>query len=168
MMFHVKPFNRTIVFAGIAAVLLLTSCGVRQRIQIPDYILVPNGKENSGGKVLTAFVFENNLKNLPFEQYLSIRFKTDNYLQNEIWISIATDKYKLIIYDNDEFEKYIGSGNYAVVNEEPTNAKQGNERKFIAISMINANNEDCLADGSLFQNIAVKFLKEMKDEYYKL
>ena len=42
----------------------------------------------------------------------------------------------------------------------------GDQRKFIAISMINDRNEDCLAENSLFKNMAVNYLKKLKEEYY--
>jgi hypothetical protein len=72
----------------------------------------------------------------------------------------------MIVYDNADFEKYFNSSNYAVINLEPQNDQSDQQRKFIAISIINANNEDCLADGSLFQNLTVNYLKKLKDEYY--
>ncbi|MBL0014663.1 MAG: hypothetical protein IPP30_13470 [Flavobacterium sp.] len=149
--------------------LLCSSCNVsRQTVQIPDYILVPNGKEILGNKGLNAFLFENNTKNLTIEKYLSMKFKGENYYANEYWITIEKNKYKLIIYSNDEFEKYFNSANYAVINLEPENAKNGEQRKFIALSVINDKNEDCLSNGSLFQNIVVSYLKKLKDEYYNL
>ena len=169
-MFHVERFKQNAAIRGITAVLLsivMSSCNVsRQVIQIPDYILIPNGKEIVGAKDLTAFVFENNQTKLPIEQFLSQKFKTDNYMQNEYWVTIDKDKYKIIIYDNTEFEKYFNSANYAVINQVPDIDKKGDSRKFIAISMINAYNEDCLKDGSLFQYTAVKYLKNLKEEFY--
>jgi hypothetical protein len=156
---------------GLTVLLMLffmtSSCvSSRQTIQIPDYLLVTNGKELVGTKELTAFVFENNLTALPIEQFLSAKFKSDNYSQKEYWITIEKDKYKIIIYDYAEFEKYFISSNYSVINALPENAKNGDQRKFIAISMIDAYNDDCLADNSIFQNIAVKYLKQLKDEFY--
>ncbi|WP_309642501.1 hypothetical protein [Flavobacterium sp.] len=136
-------------------------------IQIPDYILVPNGKEVIGNKEgLTAFIFENNTKNLPIEKFLSMKFKSDNYFATEYWVVIDKIKYKMIVYDNSDFEKYFNSANYSVINLEPQNDQSDQQRKFIAISMINSNNEDCLKDDSLFQNITVNYLKKLKDEYY--
>lgn len=172
-MFHVERQNKTLMNRRIAAFLslfiLLTSCNVsRQTIQIPDYILVPNGKEILGNKGLHAFIFENNTKNLTIEKYLSMRFKGENYYTTEYGITIDNNKYKLFVYNNDEFEKYFNSANYSVINLEPENAQNGEQRKFIAFSIINANNEDCLADDSLFQNIVVNYLKKLKDEYYNL
>ena len=137
-------------------------------MQIPDYILVPNGKEILGNKGLNAFLFENNTKNLTIEKYLSMKFKGENYYTSEYWISIEKNKYKLIIYSNDEFDKYFNSANYAVINLEPENAQNGLQRKFIAFSVINDKNEDCLANDSLFQNIVVRYLKKLKDEYCNL
>ncbi|MFN9114989.1 MAG: hypothetical protein ACK5XN_33425 [Bacteroidota bacterium] len=147
--------------------LLLASCDVsRQRIQITDYILVPNGKEILGNTSLNAFVFENNTKNLAIEKFLSMKFKGENFYSTEYWITIENNKYKLLLYTNDEFEKYINSSNYAVVNLEPENSQLGQQRKFIAFSVINDKNEDCLGEKSLFQQIVVRYLKKLKDEYY--
>jgi hypothetical protein len=146
---------------------ILTGCGISKvTTQIPDYILQPNGKEIIGNKGLTAFIFENNPTIIPIEQYLSAKFKTDNYTAKEFWVVIDKNKYKLIVYDYDEFEKYFGSSNYSAINEFPDIVKKGDQRKFIAISMINFYNDDCLAEGSLYQNIAVNYLKKLKDEYY--
>jgi hypothetical protein len=170
-MFHVERTLAKPVYKAISVslflFLILNSCvGARQTVQITDYVLVPNGKEIIGNKNLTAFIFENNLRKLQIEQFLSAKFKIDNYLQSEFWITIDKEKYKIIIYDKAEFEKYFVYSNFAVVNEEPENAKWSDLRKFIAISMINSSNEDCLKDGSLYQNIAVNYLKKLKEEFY--
>jgi len=169
-MFHVKLNLRKPIFKGttvlLIAFLMLQSCaGAKQSIQVPDYVLVPNGRENIGENNLTAFIFENNMKNLPIEQFLSQKYKTNNYYEKEVWVTIDGQKYKIIVYDYNEFEKYFISTNYSPINVEPENSKSGDQRKFIAISMISAYNEDCLADGSLLQNTAVKYLKNLKDEY---
>ena len=96
-MFHVERNLSSPTYKGIIALLflflILNSCGgVRQTIQIPDYILMPEGKEIVGNKSLTAFVFENNLKKLSIEQYLSIKFNSNSYLENEYWITIDRNK----------------------------------------------------------------------------
>lgn len=171
-MFHVKPNMRKPAIKGITGTLFLffviIGCaGAKQSIQIPDYILVPNGKENIGGNNLTAFIFENNMKNVPIEQYLSMKFQTNNLFENEFWVTTEGHKFKIIIYDYNEFEKYFVSTNYAPMSVIPENAKSGDQRKFIAISMINSFNEDCLADGSLLQNIAINYLKNLKDEFLR-
>lgn len=170
-MFHVERHTKTHVNKGKYIFLLLffilISCySSRQTIQIPDYILVPNGKEILGHESINAFLFENNTKNLTIEKFLSIKFKTENYFANEYWITIDKNKFKLIIYDNAEFEKYFNSANYAVINLEPKNDQIDEQRKFIAFSVINLNNEDCLSNESLYQNSVVNYLKNLKDEYY--
>lgn len=148
---------------------MVSGCNVsRQTVQIPDYLIVPNGKEILGNKGLNAFIFENNTKNLTIEKYLSIKFKGQNYYSNEYWITIDNKKYKLILYDNADFEKYFNSANYSVIHLEPENSQNGEQRKFIAFSVINDRNEDCLAADSLFQNIVVRYLKQLKEEYYNL
>lgn len=168
-MFHVKPIALRTATKGLTLFFLFMflGCGIaRVTPSIPDYLLVPNGKALVGTQPLTAFVFENNPTKIPIEQYLSDKFKSDNYSQKEYWVTVDKDKYKIIVYDYSEFEKYFGSANYAVINEYPENTKKGDLRKFIAISMINSYNEDCLSDRSLFQNNAVKYLKKLKEEFY--
>ena len=169
-MFHVERTLSTAINKGKPLVFLLFfavySCGtMKPNVQIEDYLLVPNGKEIVENKALTAFVFENNKRQIPIEQYLSWKLNIDTYNQNEFWISIDNKKYKLIVYDYTEFEKYFNSSNYAVKNLEPGNVEIQDKRDFIAISMINSYNEDCLLEGSLYQNLAIKYLKKLKDEY---
>jgi len=171
MMFHVEPIRSSLMntrnLAALGIFFVLFGCGISKVSEsIPDYIVRPNGKEIIGNKGLSAFIFENNPTIIPIEQYLSIKFKTDNYTAKEFWIVIDKSKYKLFVYDYDEFEKYFGSSNYAVVNEFPDVVKKGDQRKFIAISMVNFYNEDCLSENSLYRNIAVNYLKKLKDEYY--
>ena len=170
-MFHVERHiktheNKGKYFVWILFFVLISCFSSRQTIQIPDYILVPNGKEILGHESINAFLFENNTKNLTIEKFLSIKFKTENYYTTEYWITIDKNKFKLILYDNAEFEKYFNSSNFAVINLEPKNDQMDEQRKFIAFSVINLNNEDCLANESLYQNTVVNYLKKLKDEYY--
>lgn len=170
-MFHVKRLIENRILKGTTALLflffVLQSCvGARATIQIPDYIVVPDGRENIGGKNLHAFIFENNVK-APYqiEYFLAKKYNSANYFERELWVTIHKDKYKLIVYDSSDFEKYFNSANYSPMTEEPKSDQYSNTRKFIAISMINAYNEDCLEEHSLLRNIAVKYLEDLKNEY---
>ena len=169
-MFHVEQCllntMKNVKFIVFAVLLTFIGCiGARQTTQIPDYILVPNGMSIIGNEKLTAFVFENNLKKLPIELFLSQKYKRDNYSDNEFWITIENEKFKIIVYDYADFEKYINSSNYAVINFDPDVEKNGDKRDFIAISMINSYNEDCLLSSSIYQNQALNYLKKLKYEY---
>jgi len=169
-MFHVERITQNRIIKGIVSILLiifvLQSCiGTKPAFLIDDYYVSENGKEVLGTKPLNAFIFENNLKNLPFEQFLAIKYKLNNYLTRDFWITIDGDKYKLLVYDNSEFDKYFGFSNFAVQNQENIANIVGGQPKFIAISMINEFNEDCLSNKSMFQNKATAYLKNLKDEY---
>lgn len=158
---------------GILSVLvlffMLTSClSTRNVIQIDDYILVTtNGKDVYETKNITAFVFENNLRNLPFDQFVTNKFSLAGYHTREFWVTIDSNRYKIIMYDNAEVEKFIDTSKFMVSTEETQDMKIGSQGKFVAVSMLNASNEDCLAEGSLYENIAIKFLKNLKDEYLR-
>lgn len=169
-MFHVERIKKSTIIKRIFSVFLiifvLQSCvGARAGFQIDDYYIAPNGKETLGTKPLNAFIFENNITNLPFEQFLAVKFKLNNLLSREFWITIDGNKYKLMIYDNAEFDKYFGYSNFAAVNQENLANIVGGQARFIAISMVNEFNEDCLSDKSMLQNISTIYLKNLKDEY---
>lgn len=168
-MFHVERSAQNRIIQGIVSILLiifvLQSCIGTKPAFIDDYYVSENGKEILGTKSLNAFIFENNLKNLPFEQFLAIKYKLNNYLTREFWITIDGSRYKLIVYENSEFDKYFGFSNFAVQNQENIANIVGGQPKFIAISMINEFNEDCLSNKSMLQNMATAYLKNLKDEY---
>ena len=167
-MFHVERNKKRVINTAFALVLWVCSIacsGSRNTVQIQDYLLVGNGIELQSHVPLTAFVFENNQKNPPIEKFLSLKFKLSNYFDKQFWVTLNNAKFKLVVYDAAEFEKFIGSGNYAQINQEPENAKYGNQPKFIAFSMVSSTNEDCLSDQSLYQHLALTYLKNLKDDY---
>ena len=169
-MFHVERILLKLMNKGKLSIFLLffiiLSCGItRQKYIIEDYTIVPNAKEILGNKGLNAFVFENNKKLIPFQQFVSNKFKLVSYQEKEFWVTIEGDKYKIILYDNDELLKYINTFDFALANQNPDVVNVGSSADFIAISMINSRNEDCLSEGSLYESIAVKYLKQLKDEF---
>ena len=173
MEFHVEQITKSPVIKRILFLLMfflvLQSCiGAKAGYQIDDYYVSENGKEILGTKPLNAFIFENNLKNLPFEQFLAVKYKLDSYLTRDFWITIDNNRYKLLIYDYAEFDKYFGTANFAAVDQENIANIVGGQPKFIAISMINDANVDCLSDKSIFQNMAINYLKKLKDEYISI
>lgn len=147
---------------------LFIACSVaRQRIEIADYIVVENGKKAIGIKPLHAFIFENKLSNIPFQKFIASKYNTQNNYEPELWITIEKEKYKLLFYSIDEFEKFFNSQNYTAIIQENDAEKYGNQSKFIAISMTNEKGEDCLSNNSLYLNVAKKYLKNLKNEYLK-
>ena len=167
-MFHVKRFTQNRIIKAITSIFLILfqSCvGARAGYQIDDYYISENGKEILGTRPLNAFIFENNVTNLPFEQFLAVKFELNNLLSREFWITIDGSKYKLIIYENSEFDKYFGFSNFAAVEQENIANIVGGQPKFIAISMVNEFNEDCLSAKSMLQNVSTIYLKNLKDEY---
>ena len=166
MMFHVKRISQSVVI--IAATLLcvvLSSCiGSRPATQITDYILLENGVEENG-KGLTAFVFENKIDGISVETYLNATLNTGTFSVRDFNTKINGDKFKLILYENAEIEKYFATTNLVVVNLEPQKMETVSNRKFVAISVVDSQGNDALSEKSLYYNIAVNYLKSLKDNY---
>lgn len=162
-MFHVK---RTVLVAII--MIAIVSCASQQAtIPVGDFILLPSGKEYGGAKNLTAFVFENDRKKMAFEQFVTSKVNAST-LSEAIEVRIDGDRYRLLIYDYAEFDKYFGYRNYTVTRDVPDETEIRDKRPFLAISMLNASNEDCLDEHALQRNICIKYLENLKSEFYKL
>jgi len=147
--------------------LFLFSCSTpRQAIDVSDYILMPHGKEVLGNKGLTAFIFENNPRKIPFNQFVAQKYELGTYADVEYWVTIDGNKFKVMVYENAELEKYFDTTTFIAANVEPDSAIVGSRAKFLAISVINSYNEDCLADNSLYKNTIITYLRDLKKEYY--
>lgn len=156
----------------LVAILLLfvisVSCGIHKpQYIIEDYVLVPNAKPILGNAGLTAFVFENNKKILPFQQFLINHYKLQTFNQREIPFTINNEQFILHVYDRDETDKYINISDFVLKNQIPDASKMGNQSDFIVVSVTNHKNEDCLKDGSFYQNIVIKYLKNLKEDYFR-
>lgn len=171
MMFHVKPISKTLVSKGFFVFLLINllfaGCGTqRQFVDVSDYVLMPNGKPILGHDGLTAFIFENNPRKKPFQQFLADKYNIGNYRDIEYWVTIDGMRFKVMLYENSELEKYFDTTDFIAANVDNEVNVVGTTAKFIALSIINEYNEDCLAEGSLYQNIVIKYLRNLKKEYY--
>ncbi|WP_146171714.1 hypothetical protein [Flavobacterium magnum] len=153
--------------AIIFALLLTVSCASRYKTVINDYVVLPEGKEVVGVKSgLHAFIFETLTKPTSFQAFLAERYPVDNFRAPEFWVTIDGSRYKILVYDNNELEKYFRVSEFIQTHFD-TDPDNSNRPKFIAISMINEYNEDCLEERSLYYNVAVNFLKTLKQDYYK-
>jgi len=171
-MFHVERILRNPMYKRIASLLLMfvlvISCGIsRQRTSIPDYLILQNGKSVIGNKDLNTFIFENPQKDVTFQSFLMKKFNLNSIIEYDFWITISGEKYKMLLYDNSELEKYFTVSDFIVLNQNPVTI-DSDYPKFIAVSMISATNDDCLSEQSLFYNIATNYLKDLKDEYNNL
>ena len=170
MMFHVERITKNFLKIGFFVLLFLTAVGCavpRASIPINDYILLPEGKEILGReKGLTIFLFENDKTKIPFHYFVAEKYNLGDYHDIEYWVTLNGNRYKVFVYENDEIQKYYDTSQFMVSTVE-TEANVISKADFLAISMISSSNEDCLADDSLFRNIALTYLKQLKDQYLK-
>lgn len=170
-MFHVKRFVKTLLSKGFFVFLVLmlaTSCITpRHTVEINSFVLMDNGKEVLGrDKGLTAFIFENNQKKMPFAQFLANKYNLGTYTDISYWVTVDGHRLKVFLYTNDELEKYFDVSQFMVTNAE-TEVNMITKARFLAMSVLSESNEDCLEDNSLYKNITIKYLEELKDEFYK-
>lgn len=173
-MFHVEPKSKTLFYKGFLAFIMITflclSCIRPQHtIEIQDYTLLENGKQILGKeKGLTAFMFEGNPRKIPFQQFLADKYGVGSYIDVSYSVTIEEYRFKVYLYEYAEIEKYFDVSRFMNTMGETESNIKGSTVKFIALSIVNNANEDCLEENSLYQQIAIKYLKSLKDEYYNL
>jgi hypothetical protein len=150
--------------------LMSTSCITqRHTVEIQNYILLQKGKVVLGHREgLTAFMFENSPRKIPFSQFVADKYQLPKYNEIEYTVDVDGNQFKVYVYENAEIEKYFDTSEFMVTKQENEANIKGSSAKFIALSMTDANNQDCLAENSLFKNIATKYLVQLKDEYNNL
>ena len=174
MMFHVEQIKiKTLFRKGFLVFLIIivfTSCSTtRHSVEIQDYVLLPNGKEILGKeKGLNAFIFENNPRKIPFVQFAANKYGVGKYTDVSYWVTVDEYRFRVFVYDTDELQKYFDMGQFMVTKQETTQNIVGSTEKFIGLSMTTDANEDCLDQHSLFNKIAINYLKSLKDEYNNL
>ena len=95
------------------------------------------------------------------------KYNLQTYNQREIPFALNNERFVLHMYDNDEITKYINTSDFILKNQIPDVSKMGNQSDFIVLSVANSKNEDCLKDNSLYQNIVLKYLNNLKEEYFR-
>lgn len=168
-MFHVERYIKTLFVKGFFVFLIITlfsGCITpRHTVEVGDYLLLPDGKEILGKeKGLTCFFFENNQGKMPFKEFLVIKYGigyTEDIYYN---VDIEVKRFKVFLYTNDELMKYYDLSQFMVSNFE-TEPNRYSSANFLGLSVVDEYNNDCLAEGSLYQDMIVKYLRDLKHEF---
>lgn len=174
MMFHVEPNKIKTLFSKgflvfIVSMLCVACFTQRHAIEIDNYILLDNGKKILGKQDgLTAFVFENNPRKIVFAQFVADKYGIGNYVEVNYLVNVDGYNFRVYVYDTDELQKYFDMGQFMVTKQENDQNVVGSKEHFIGVSVVNDANEDCLAENSLYRQIALDYLVKLKDEYNNL
>src|SRR5690606_4225825 len=105
---------------------------------------------------------------ISFNQYLLEKYHLPKLYDIEYDVVIENTRFKVMLYNQDEIDKYFDTTDYIASNVVPDDAVVGSHVRFLAISVTNDYGDDCLAENSLYKNIILKYLKDLKEEYYSL
>lgn len=169
-MFHVERFLKTLLLKGFFVFfvgMMFSGCITpRHTVEIDDYILLQNGKEVLGRENgLTCFLFENNQRKAPFQQFLMNKYGLGATDETTYYVMLEGTRFKVFLYSYDELMKYFDLSQFMVSNIETEVNRVGSSANFIGMSVIDDYNNDCLAEGSLYQNLVIKYLKDLKYEF---
>lgn len=173
-MFHVEPNIKNSIIKGLAMFCIpffVFSCiPVKTNPKIADYhILNPlpnklNEKSRDG-----LFIFENKRSPGSFQAFLVQKLNPTNKKENrDFSATIQGTKFIISVLDQREMETYIDLSEIFIKSAKSELVKSGDEKTYVAITVKTPDGEDCLKNNSLYQNIVINFLKELKKEYKDL
>lgn len=167
-MFHVEPTRLSRIMAGLASIMLLltVSCAsMRDRDTIPDYVIREGGKNVIGSAPLNAFIFEDTRQDVYFQDFLIYKFRKSNLVEKAFEVDISGSRFRILLYDGVEFEKYFRSSDFIPTVTVTAGEQNAGKSRFVALSMVDASNQDCLSPNSLWFATATEYLKKLKDDY---
>lgn len=173
-MFHVKPSIKNRIIKGLAMICIpffVFSCiPIKTNPTIEDYhILNPLPNKLSEKSREGVFIFENHRLSGAFQSFLVQKLNPTNKKENRDFnVSLEGTKFIISVLDQREFEMYIDLTDAFITSTNPGIVKSGDEKSYVAITVKTKNGEDCLKNDSLYQNIVIKYLKSLKQEYKDL
>ena len=170
-MFHVercaKTLSKTGVFVFFAIIGFVACVTPRHTVAINEYTLLPNGKEITGREEgLTAFIFENDQRKMPFQQFIMEKYRLGYTEDISYNVTLENHRFIVYLYTHDEMMKYFDLSQFMVTRFETAPNRVGSSNNFIGVSVADDHNGDALADDSLYREIVIKYLRQLKDEYY--
>jgi hypothetical protein len=158
------------------AVLVLTfvitcSCiTVRNAPVIEDYA-VKDGKEfqkrNFSDK--TVFVFENDLKMIDFRSFLAEKFEITSFKDTKrITVIIDDIPFDLYVFTPTKSSKRINFVDAIISKNANDISVDETKYDYVGISVSTIGDEDCLSESSIYQNLVLNYLIDLKDEYFEL
>lgn len=169
-MFHVERFAKTCSIKGIVSFLLiifvLNSCiPVKKIPDIPDYHILNSVVEKDVNKDKPAiFMFENNRMQRSFQTFLGYKLNQPNE-HRDFKVKIQGQEFVISVLDKIEMEKWVTLEDFILKRPGKQIVKDGEQKNYVAISVTDKIGTDCLKNNSIFQNLVLNYLKELKLEY---
>lgn len=169
-LFHVERIIKTRTFIGLIGLIGCLTLGIscasmRDRDTIPDYIIREGGMSVTGSGALHAFIFEDVRQDATFQGYLVAKFRQNDLRERMFPVNVSGQSFKILYYDHTEFEKFFRSSDYIPTVTITAEQENQNKPRFIAVSMIDDANQDCLSETSVWYATATEYLKKLKDDY---
>lgn len=170
-MFHVEPNAATLAIKRISMIFLMVfvfiSCiKINKNTEIADYqILNPQPNSITKKPKTAAFIFENEKNVRSFQDFLASKYNTRE--NRDFPITIQDQKFTLSVLDKSEIELYITAEDLILRYREPVIVKTGERQNYVAIQVTDKFGADCLKNDSIFHNLVVNYLKELKIEFSK-
>lgn len=170
-MFHVERNIKNHIIKGLAMICIpffVFGCiAVKTNPVIADYhILNPIPNKLTEKSRDGVFIFENHHMSGSFQSFLVMKLNPTNKKENrDFKATIEETKFIISVLDQRELETYIDLTDVFIKSAKPGLVKTGNEKSYVAITVKTPNGEDCLKNNSLYQNIVLKYLINLKQEY---
>lgn len=169
-MFHVKRIGQNRIVKRIFPVLLMifvfNSCfPVKSNPEIADYHILNSvdSKELKKNKP-AIFMFENKRMQRSFQTFLGYKLNQKNE-NRDFKVKIQSQDFVISVLDQIEVEKFITLEDFVLKRPGRNIVKDGEQKNYVAITVTDKIGNDCLKNNSIYQNLVLNYLKELKLEY---
>lgn len=169
-MFHVERIAKKRIIIGVVAVsiaiFVFSSCfSIKSNPKIADYHILNSEESKDSKKNKPAvFMFENKKMEFYFQIFLGEKLNQRNE-NRDFKAKIQGQDFIISVLDRIEVEKIFTIEDFILKNPERNIIKDGEQKNYVAISVTDKVGNDCLKNSSIYQNLVLNYLKELKLEY---
>lgn len=169
-MFHVERIAKKRIITGIVSVIIVifmfSSCfSIKSNPEIADYHILNSSESKELKKNKPAvFMFENKKIQRSFQVFLSEKLNQRNE-NRDFKVKIQSQEFIISVLDKIEIEKFFTIEDFVLKRPERNFIKEGEQKNYVAVSVTDKIGNDCLKNSSIYQNLVLNYLKELKLEY---
>lgn len=143
--------------------LLLSCVSIKSVDDINRYHIIEVKQKNNKPKPLHLFTFQINRDRSYFLNYLRDRYQHIKGFTPENFTAVIKDEtFYVSVLSEEDSSTYVDLTDFIFKNKDPELVKNGKLKRFISITITDANGIDALEAQSFYRNIVIKYLDDLR------
>ncbi len=113
------------------------------------------------------FVFENDWRGVDFLDFMADKFGFErNPFIKSFDVDIENEPFTLFVHTRKKTEKSLDLLSPILFEDADADVVEGDTYHYVALSVLDQNGKDCLSEKSLYYETTIKYLRDLKKEYF--